>query len=56
MKLLDRKLHHIRSIRPDIIVTGNPGCMAQIHYGLEKEGLNIELLHTATFLRRAYET
>lgn len=55
MKLLDRKVENIKKVRPDIIVTGNPGCLVQIKYGLEKEGLNIELLHTATFLRRAYE-
>ncbi|MCI0706287.1 MAG: (Fe-S)-binding protein [Ignavibacteriae bacterium] len=55
MRLLARKLEHVRSIRPDIIVTGNPGCLAQIQYGLLKEGMNIELMHTATFLRRASE-
>ncbi|MGH2568128.1 MAG: (Fe-S)-binding protein, partial [Bacteroidota bacterium] len=55
MKLLARKVENIKHIRPDVIVTGNPGCILQIQYGLEKEGLNIELLHTATFLRRAYE-
>lgn len=55
MKLLARKIENIKRIRPDIIVTGNPGCLVQMKYGLEKEGLNIELLHTATFLRRACE-
>ena len=55
MKLLKRKLDHIRHIKPDVIVTGNPGCLAQIQYGLEKEGMEVELVHTATFLRRACE-
>lgn len=55
MKLLARKIENIKRIRPDVIVTGNPGCLVQMKYGLEKEGLKIELLHTATFLRRACE-
>ena len=55
MKLLRRKLQHIKSKQPDVIVTGNPGCMAQLAYGLKEDGLPIELLHTATFLRRACE-
>jgi glycolate oxidase iron-sulfur subunit len=53
MQLLDRKLSNVRATAPDIIVTGNPGCMLQIQHGLRKEGLAIEILHTATFLRRA---
>ena len=55
MKLLDRKVEKIRSVRPDIVVTGNPGCMVQITHGLGKSGLSIELMHTATFLRKACE-
>ncbi len=55
MKLLQRKIEKIKSIRPDIIVTGNPGCLIQIQHGLAMEGLEVELLHTASFLRMAYE-
>lgn len=53
MQLLDRKIENVRKANPDIIVTGNPGCLIQLKYGLEKKGMNIELLHLATFLRRA---
>ncbi|MGD1045985.1 MAG: (Fe-S)-binding protein [Bacteroidota bacterium] len=56
MQLLKRKIERIQEIKPDIVVTGNPGCMLQLQYGLNKEKLDIELLHTATFLRRACET
>jgi glycolate oxidase iron-sulfur subunit len=55
MQLLRKKIENIRNLNPDIIVTGNPGCMLQLQYGLQKEGLAVELLHTATFLRRACE-
>lgn len=53
MKLLERKIENIKKVHPDIIVTGNPGCLIQIQHGLEQQGIKIELMHTATFLRRA---
>jgi len=56
MKLLDRKIGNIRAVHPDIVVTGNPGCLVQIQHGLRKEGLAFELMHTATFLWRACES
>jgi glycolate oxidase iron-sulfur subunit len=55
MKLLDRKIENIEKVLPDILVTGNPGCMLQIQHGLRQKGLHMELLHTATFLWRACE-
>jgi len=53
MELLDRKIKNIKKINPEIIVTGNPGCLLQLEHGLRREGMKIELLHLATFLRRA---
>lgn len=53
MDLLDRKVQNVKAAKPDIIVTGNPGCMVQIQHGLRKEGIAAELMHTATFLRKA---
>jgi glycolate oxidase iron-sulfur subunit len=53
MKMLARKVENIQKIKPDIIVTGNPGCMLQIQHGLREKGMDIELVHTATFLWRA---
>ena len=52
MQILDRKMENISSVHPDIIVTANPGCMVQIQYGLQKRGMNVEVLHTATFLKK----
>ncbi len=53
-KLLERKLANISKTKADILVTGNPGCMAQLAYGLRSAGSNVRLLHLATFLREAY--
>lgn len=55
MKLLDRKVENIAKAVPDIIVTGNPGCLLQIQHGLREKGLKIKLMHTATFLWNACE-
>lgn len=55
MKLLGRKIENIAQVAPDVIVTGNPGCVLQIQHGLRQRGMNIELLHTATFLWKACE-
>lgn len=53
MKLLDRKVGNVKTIMPDIVVAGNPGCLVQMQHGLEEHGVRVELMHTATFLRRA---
>ena len=53
MQMLDRKIQNIVSISPDVLVTGNPGCMLQIHYGLTQRGLNVRIVHTASFLNEA---
>ncbi|RPI04034.1 MAG: (Fe-S)-binding protein [Ignavibacteriae bacterium] len=55
MHFLKRKIENIRKINPDIILMGNPGCMLQMQFGLRNAGLQIELLHTVTFLRRICE-
>lgn len=55
MLLLDRKIDNVMTCAPDIVVTGNPGCLLQLQHGLQKKGLTVELMHTATFLWRACE-
>jgi glycolate oxidase iron-sulfur subunit len=54
MQILERKINCIKQVNPDVIISGNPGCLIQLRYGLQKVGLNIELLHTVTFLRKVY--
>lgn len=44
-QLRDRKLNHITSLEPDIIATGNIGCLTQL-----ASGANIPVLHTAELL------
>ncbi len=48
----DEKVAAIRSVDPDIVVTGNPGCAMQIRAGLV--GTGIEVIHPIDLLDRAY--
>jgi glycolate oxidase iron-sulfur subunit len=44
-RLRDRKLANIATLKPDIIATGNVGCMAQL-----KTGTRIPVIHTVELL------
>ncbi len=55
-KILDRKLDNIRQSHARIVITGNPGCMAQIAAGIKNDGMDVEVVHPATVLNRLYKT
>lgn len=44
--LADRKAGHIRAAKPDVVATGNIGCMLQIAAALERQGQRTPVLHT----------
>jgi len=44
--LADRKAQHITAARPDVVATGNIGCMLQIAAALERQGHKTPVLHT----------
>jgi glycolate oxidase iron-sulfur subunit len=54
MRLLDRKMRHIAEVNPDVIATGNPGCLLQLGWGAKRAGLSVEVLHPVELLDRAY--
>jgi hypothetical protein len=54
MKMLDEKMGNIREARPDIIATGNPGCLIQLALGVRRTGLEAEVVHPIGLLERAY--
>jgi len=45
-ELADRKAGHITAQKPDVVATGNIGCMLQIAAALERTGQKIPVLHT----------
>jgi glycolate oxidase iron-sulfur subunit len=44
--LADRKAQHITAARPDVVATGNIGCMLQIAAALERQGQKTPVVHT----------
>jgi glycolate oxidase iron-sulfur subunit len=54
-QLLDRKLRHIAAARPDVIATGNPGCLLQLGWGVRRAGLRAAVVHPVALLDRAYQ-
>jgi glycolate oxidase iron-sulfur subunit len=55
MKILDRKIKNILQTGADILLTGNPGCMGQIAYGLKKANSPMQVKHPVTLLNLAYK-
>lgn len=53
-RLLDRKMRHIAAVSPDVIATGNPGCILQLRWGVQRAGLRTEVVHPVELLDRAY--
>ena len=54
-RLLDRKLQHIAAVDPDVIATGNPGCLLQIINSAAQKGLKLRVVHPITLLAEAYQ-
>jgi glycolate oxidase iron-sulfur subunit len=52
--VLDRKLAHIAAASPDVVATGNPGCMMQIGAGLVRAGSNVRTVHPVELLDESY--
>jgi glycolate oxidase iron-sulfur subunit len=44
--LADRKAQHITAARPDVVATGNIGCMLQIAAALKRQGDKTPVMHT----------
>jgi glycolate oxidase iron-sulfur subunit len=54
LKVLERKMNNIKATGADWVVTGNPGCMIQLLYGVKKFNLNIRIIHPVSLLNMAY--
>lgn len=55
-KLLERKMENIIASGAEIVITGNPGCLAQIDAGIKQRGLPLKVVHPATVLNRLYKS
>jgi glycolate oxidase iron-sulfur subunit len=48
--LADRKAQHIATAKPDVVATGNVGCMLQIAAALARQGQRTPVLHTVQLI------
>jgi glycolate oxidase iron-sulfur subunit len=53
-QILERKLQHLAAVNPDVITTGNPGCLMQIGTGAKQHGLTAPVVHPIELLYWAY--
>ena len=51
--VLDRKLDALEAAAPDVIATGNPGCLMQLRAGVLGRGLAARVVHPVTLLDEA---
>jgi glycolate oxidase iron-sulfur subunit len=54
--VLDAKLAQLREAAPQIVATGNPGCLMQLGAGLAASGIPAEVRHPVELLDAAYRT
>lgn len=57
MAILDNKMEHVKEVKPDIIVTTNPGCHLQMKVGVERIGEQVKtkVVHLVQLLAEACE-
>ena len=53
--LLDRKMVHIASVHPQVIASGNPGCLLQLRQGAARHQVAADVLHPMEILARSYD-
>jgi len=52
MVILERKMENIRKTNAKIVMTGNPGCIAQLRYGAKRFSVDVEVMHPISFIRK----
>jgi len=55
-QILERKMAHLAAVNPDVITTGNPGCLIQLGIGAKQHGLKAAVVHPIELLYGAYLT
>ncbi len=55
MRLLDRKMGHVKDSGAPVVCTGNPGCQIQIAFGARKLDMDLRVAHPVVLLDEAYE-
>ncbi|HEX3119390.1 MAG TPA: (Fe-S)-binding protein, partial [Candidatus Acidoferrum sp.] len=53
LELLDDKMKNIATVKPDVIVTANPGCLLQLRAGVQRVKGKQEVMHVVELLDRS---
>jgi glycolate oxidase iron-sulfur subunit len=53
-QILERKMKHIAAVDPDVVTTGNPGCILQLSAGAKRHGLSAAVVHPIELLYRSH--
>ena len=54
LRVLKRKMDHVEATGAEVVASGCPGCQMQLHVGVRRRGLPIEVVHPVVLLDRAY--
>jgi glycolate oxidase iron-sulfur subunit len=52
--ILDRKMRSLAEADPDVIASGNPGCLLQLRTGVRRHGMEVPVLHPVELLDQSY--
>ena len=53
LELLDDKMKNIATVKPEVIVTANPGCLLQLRAGVQRVKGKQEVMHVVELLDRS---
>jgi glycolate oxidase iron-sulfur subunit len=54
-RILERKMEHLVAAHPEVIATGNPGCMMQLRRGAQQAQLDVAVVHPIELLDASYQ-
>lgn len=54
MRVLDTKMSAVRETKANVIATANPGCMMQLQYGAQRDGMHVEVKYITDLLDESY--
>ena len=54
MKVLDRKIEHLKNTDADVLTTECPGCCIQLAYGVRRAGLSTKVVHISQLMQDTY--
>lgn len=54
MRVLDTKMNAVRETKANVIATANPGCIMQLQYGAQRDGMPVEVKYITDLLDESY--